>query len=75
MRETPLATDGQKDQNVDRDQSDRDGVRTARTGRGGLLGNGGAVHVSTVLALRGEGVAIDGRSLREREAGSSLRSE
>jgi hypothetical protein len=51
---------GQKDQNVDCDQSDRDGVRTARTGREGLLGegllgeglgDGSVVHVSTVLAL------------------------
>ena len=46
---------GQEDQNVDYDQSDRDGVRTARTGRGGFLGegfgDGSVVHVSTVLAL------------------------
>jgi hypothetical protein len=48
---------GQKDQNFDYDQSDRDGVRTARAGRGGFLGeevgDGSLVHVSTVLALCG----------------------
>jgi hypothetical protein len=60
---------GQEDQDVDGDQRDRDGVWIARSGDRGLpgerFGEGGAVHVSTVLALcwggRGQCTELAGR--------------
>ncbi len=56
---------GEEDEGVEGDESDRDGVGIARAGRGGLagegFGEGGVVHVFTVLALWGWRARTSGR--------------